>query len=131
MSCFGWYDIGVSIKAGSEDQVSRIEEEFNNLDLKYRDICIRRDRTDALSLNLDRDSGEYYNSTDTELEAIANWIHTKGYQVTGYILAEIESEHLRGEFHGGRVEWESVDWLGMYTNEQIRELYKYAQEHFK
>ena len=131
MSCFGWYDITISIKAESEQQAEDITKQFNNLDIKCRDIFIRRSGANPLTLYLERDLGEYYNSTDHELDTLAKWIHTQGYVIDGCIFAEIENEHLRGEFHDGKVQWESIEWLVYYSNEQIREIRKYATEHFK
>lgn len=132
MSCFGWYDINVVIAAADEEQAAKIKQEFNGLDIKYRDIYIRQATGKGGSpiLYLERDTGEFYNSTDDELNTIAKWLHDKGYHVDGYLIAEIENEHLRGEFHDGEVQWQSIDWLIYYTNEQIKELRKYAKEHF-
>ena len=132
MSCFGWYDINVVITVANEEQAAKIKQEFNGLDIKYRDIYIRQatDKDGSLILHLERDIGEFYNSTDDELNAIAKWLHDKGYQIDGSLFAEIDNEHLRGEFHDGEVQWQSIDWLIYYSNEQIKELRKYATEHF-
>ena len=132
MSCFGWYDINVVIPVSNEEQAAKIKQEFDSLDIKYRDIYIRQatDKDGSPTLHLERDTGEYYNSNDAELNTIAKWLHDSGYPAKGEIFAEVENEHVRGEFHDGEVQWQSIDWLIYYTNDQIKELHKYAKEHF-
>lgn len=105
---------------------------FRQLNIYSNAYTLFESRKDDKDIDLWLQSSEMYGDFNETLEEFYAWLLKEfGVRLQGYIIEEIEGTRYRGEFNeDGKLEFVDYDWLNVFTNAELRELKKMAQEKF-